>query len=104
MVEQRINSEVYIKVLCETHETHWGLALLKGIREPHEVNKNYFDLGGYRTHDLWIRSTITLPTELRGRTGDDLGGESWRRESKGTFTILNRPRLSLCYLVAHSAK
>ena len=36
--------------------------------------KNSFDLGGNRTHDLWIRSTVTLPTELRGRTekvGDD---------------------------------
>ena len=35
-----------------------------------------FDLGGNRTHDLRIRSTVTLPTELRGRTekvGDDLG-------------------------------
>ena len=27
-----------------------------------------FDLGGNRTHDLRIRSTVTLPTELRGRT------------------------------------
>ena len=45
-------------------------------------------LGGNRTHDLRIRSTVTLPTELRGRTetvGDDLGGESRRRESKGTY-------------------
>ena len=36
--------------------------------------KNSFDLGGNRTHDLGIRSTVTLPTELRGRTekvGDD---------------------------------
>ena len=39
-------------------------------------------------HDLRIRSTVTLPTELRGRTekvGDDYGGESQRRESKGTY-------------------
>ena len=31
---------------------------------------------------------MTLPTELRGRTekvGDDLDGESRRRESKGTY-------------------
>ena len=50
------------------------LALVKGIREPHEVKKNSFDLAGNRTHDLRIRSTVTLPTELRGRTekvGDD---------------------------------
>ena len=50
--------------------------------------KNYFDLAGNRTHDLRIRSTVTLPTEQRGRTekvGDDLGGELRRRESKGTY-------------------
>ena len=32
--------------------------------------------------------SVTLPTELRGRTekvGDDLGGESRRRQSKGTY-------------------
>ena len=40
----------------------------KGIRESHEAKKKYFDLGGNRTHDLRIRSTVTLPTELRGRT------------------------------------
>ena len=36
--------------------------------------KNPFDLGGNRIHDLRIGSTVTLPTELRGRTekvGDD---------------------------------
>ena len=45
-------------------ETQWALALVKGIREPHEVKKKYFDLGWNRTHDLRIRSTDTLPTEL----------------------------------------
>ena len=56
-------------------------------REPRQ-RKNYFDLGGNRTHDLRTRSTVTLATELRGRTEkveDDLGGESQRRESKGTY-------------------
>ena len=56
------------------------LALVKGIQEPHKVKKKSFDLGGNQTHDLQIRSTVTLPTELRGRTEkveDDLGGESW---------------------------
>ena len=65
-----------------------GVSPSKGIREPHEVKKKSFDLGGNRTHDLRIRSNVTLPTELRGRTekvGDDLGGESRRRESKGTY-------------------
>ena len=65
------------------------LALVKaGIRELHEAKKKSFDLGANRTHDLWTRSTVTLPTELRDRTeivGDDLGVESRRRESKGTY-------------------
>ena len=43
-----------------------GVDLVKGIREPHEVKKKSFDLGANRTHDLRIRSTVTLPTELRG--------------------------------------
>ena len=54
--------------------THWALALVKGNREPQEAKKTSFDLGGNRTHDLRIRSTVTLPTELQGRTekaGDD---------------------------------
>ena len=40
------------------------------------------------TTSVRIRSTVSLPTELRGRTekvGDDLGGESRRSESKGTY-------------------
>ena len=60
-------------------------------REPHEVKKKSFDLGGNRTHDLRIRSTFTLPTELRGRTEkveDDLGGDSRRRENKGTLNVV----------------
>ena len=35
-----------------------------------------------------LPTVVTLPTELRGRTakaGDDLGGESRRRKSKGTY-------------------
>ena len=51
-----------------------AFALVKGNREPHEAKKKSFDLGGNRTHDLRIRSTVTLPTELQGRTekvGDD---------------------------------
>ena len=43
--------------------------------EPHEAKKKSFDLGGNQTHDLRIRSTVTLLTELQGCTekvGDDL--------------------------------
>ena len=39
--------------------------------------KNYFYLGGNRTHDLRIRSTVTLPTELRGRTEKSRGRLRW---------------------------
>ena len=62
------------------------LALVNGIREPHEATNKCFDLGGNQTHNLRIRSTVTLPTELQSRTekvGDNLGGESRQRESIG---------------------
>ena len=66
-----------------------GVSPSKGESGNHtRQRKIYFDLGGNRTHDLRIRSTVTLPTELRGRTekvGDDLGGESRRKESKSTY-------------------
>ena len=35
------------------------------------------DLGGNRTHDLQIRSTVTLQTELRGRTEKVGDGFRW---------------------------
>ena len=65
-----------------------GVSPSKGNQGTTRVKKKSFDLDGNRTHDLRIRSTVTLPTELRGRTekvGDDLDGESWRRENKGTY-------------------
>ena len=66
-----------------------GISPSKGNQRTTRVKeKNSFDLGGNRIHDLRIRCTVTLPTELRGRTekvGDDLGGESQRRESKGIY-------------------
>ena len=61
----------------------------QGTRRGKEKRvKKSFDLGGNRTHDLRIRSTVTLPTELQGRTeksGTILDGESRRIESKGTY-------------------
>ena len=56
-----------------------GVSPSKGNQGTTEVKKKSFDLGGNQTHELRIRSTVTLPTELRGWTekvGDDLGGES----------------------------
>ena len=87
-------------MLIEPWITHWALALVKGIMEPHEIKKKTFDLGENRTHDLRIRSIVTRPTELQGRTekvGDDLGGESRRRECKGTYAA------QLSYLVLLSS-
>ena len=36
-----------------------GVSPSKGKQEPHEAKKKSFDLGGNRTHDLRIRSTVT---------------------------------------------
>ena len=65
-----------------------GVSPSKGNQGTTRGKENMFSfyLGEIRTHDLRIRSTVNLPTKLRGRTekvGDDLGGESRRRESKG---------------------
>ena len=96
-----------------------GVSPSKGNQGTTRGKEKSFDLGGNRTHDLRTRSTVTLPTELPGRTekvGDDLDDESRRRESKGTPFVfiayflfaaihhLNRPRLSLSDLVAQSAE
>ena len=89
MVEQRTVTlkcklECYVKPMKES----LGVSPIKGNHGTTERKKICFDLGGNRTHDLRIRSTATLPTELRGRTekvGDDLRGESRRSESKGAY-------------------
>ena len=54
-----------------------GVSPSKGNQGTTRGKEKIFDLGGNRTHDLRIRSTVTLPTELRDRTekvGDDLDG------------------------------
>ena len=53
-----------------------GVSPSKGKQGTTRGKEKIFDLGGNRTHDLRIRSTVTPPTELQGRTekvGDDLG-------------------------------
>ena len=54
-------------------KTHWALALVKGIREPHEVKKKIIlTLVGIRSNPRPPdRSTVTLPTEVRGQTDLD---------------------------------
>ena len=54
-----------------------GVSPSKGNQGTTRGKENSIGLGGNRTHDLRTRSTVTLPTELRGRTekvGDDLDG------------------------------
>ena len=53
-----------------------GVSPSKGNQGATRDKEKIFDLGGNRTHDLRIRSTVILPTELRGRTekvGHDIG-------------------------------
>ena len=45
-----------------------GVSPSKGKQGTTRGKEKYFDLGGNRTQDLRIRSTVTLPTELQGRT------------------------------------
>ena len=88
MVEQRVSSEVLIKVLIEPMNNPLGVSPSNGNQGTTRGKEKSFDPGKKRTRDLRIRSTVTLPTELLGQTekvGDDLGGESQRRESKGTY-------------------
>ena len=55
-----------------------GVSPSKGNQGTTRSKEKYgFDLGGNRTHDLRIRSTVTLPTELRGRTEESLGRFRW---------------------------
>ena len=50
-----------------------GVCPSKGSQVTTRGKEKIFDLGGNRTHDLRIRSTVTLPTELRGRTEKVVG-------------------------------
>ena len=84
MVEQRVNSEVCIKVLIDPMTNPLGINPNKGNQGTTRGKEKSFDLGGNQTHNLRIRSTVTLPTELRSQTekvGDDLGGESRQKGS-----------------------
>ena len=77
MVEQGVNSEVYIKVLLDPMTNPLGINPSKGNQENTRGKEKFFDLGGNQTHNLWIRSTVTLPTDLQSQTekvGDDSGG------------------------------
>ena len=45
-----------------------GVSPSKGNQVTTRGKEKIFDLGGNRTNELRIRSSVTLPTELRGRT------------------------------------
>ena len=55
-------------MLIEPMNNPLGVSPSKGNQVTTRGKEKIFDLGGNRTHDLRIRSTVTLPTELRGRT------------------------------------
>ena len=108
IVEVKKRKSTIFTIKRGSHESNWNKKveaanldkrrlIAKGIREPHEVKKKtFFDLGRNRTHDLRIRSTVTLLTELRGRTEKVGDGDS----------PPHRLRLSLFYSdhVAQSAE
>ena len=59
--------------MSSPRKTHWALALVKGIREPHEVKNNSFDLGTVGiehstliyTSELILCSTICVHSATR---------------------------------------
>ena len=59
--------------------------------------KIIFDLGGNQIHDVRIRSTITLLTELQGRTekvGDDLGGDRGEEKVRVHMNVVPRSAMN----------
>ena len=88
MVEQRINSEVKIKVLCETHDP-LGVSPSKG-NQGATRGKEKIILTSVRieptTSGLDVPLLCRLSYEVGQRkSGTILGVESRRRESKGTY-------------------
>ena len=72
--ETELTLKCKFKVLIEPMNNPLGISPSKGNQGTTRGKEKSFDLSGNRTHDLRIRSTVTLPTELRGRTenvGDD---------------------------------
>ena len=56
----RPDSNKHTRKLMNIAMNVMALALVKGIREPHEVRKKYFALGGNRTHDLRVKPTTSM--------------------------------------------
>ena len=77
MVEQRVNSEMYIKVLIDPMTNPLGINPSKGNQGTTRGKEKNFDLGGNQTHNLRIRSTVTLPTDLRSRAEESRGRFRW---------------------------
>ena len=89
MVNRELTLKCKLKCYVKPMKDALGVSPSKGNQATSRgKEKILLTSGGNRTHDLRIRSTVTLPTELRGRTekvGDDLGGKSRRRESKSKY-------------------
>ena len=71
-------------MLSETHERarHWALALVKGIREPHEVKKILLTSVGIEP----TTSGLDLPLLYNGRSNPDVMG-SIPTEVKRIFSL-----------------
>ena len=63
-----------------------GVSPSKGNKGTTQGKEKSFDLGGNRTHDLRIGSTVTQPTELRGRT-ERVGGSIPTEVKRFFFTL-----------------
>ena len=59
---------------CRYTKSPLGITPLKEIWESQRVNENLTSVGFEpTTHDLWIRSSNALPTELWGQYGSKSG-------------------------------
>ena len=75
MVDRELTLKCKLKCHVKPMKDPLGVSPSRGNQgATRGKEKNSFDLGGNRTLDLRIRSTVTLSTELRGWTekvGDD---------------------------------
>ena len=88
MVEQRINSEVKIKVLIEPMNNPLSVSPSKGNQGTTRGKKNLLTSVGIEptTSGLDLPLLCCLSYEVvQRKSGTILGGESRRRESKGTY-------------------
>ena len=88
MVEQRVNSEVYIQVLIDPTTNPLGVNPSKGNQRTTQGKEKILTSVGIKptTYGLDLPLHCRLSYEVnREEVGDDSGGESRQRERKGTY-------------------